>query len=106
MELVSGLFAIGVGLYHKPSQTLVFSDLHLGYESELHFKGVLVPRRQFKETFFVISQILKKAEHVKTIVLNGDLKHSFGRISSQEWNDILRLIDELRKHCAKIIVIQ
>ncbi len=106
MQLIPNLQAIGVGLYHKPSQTLVFSDLHLGYEAELHAKGVLVPRRQFKETIAVVLEVIRRAGQVKTVVLNGDLKHSFGRISSQEWNDVLRLIDELRQHCETIVIIK
>ncbi len=106
MQITRGWHAIGVGLYHVSSQTLVFSDLHLGYEAELHSKGVLVPRRQYKETIAVLRKIIESAKLVKTIVLNGDLKHSFGRISSQEWNDILRLIDELRMHCSQVVVVK
>jgi len=27
------------------------------------------------------------------VIINGDLKHEFGRISRQEWNDVVKIIE-------------
>jgi len=40
------------------------------------------------------------------IILNGDVKHEFGRISKQEWRDVLRLFDYLEKKCEELIVVK
>jgi len=43
---------------------------------------------------------------IETIVINGDLKHEFGEISRQEWNDGLALIDFLAAKCEQIILVK
>ena len=43
---------------------------------------------------------------IKTIVINGDLKHEFGEISRQEWNDCLALIDFLATKCEQIVLVK
>ena len=43
---------------------------------------------------------------IKTIVINGDLKHEFGEISRQEWNDCLSLIDFLATKCEQIVLVK
>jgi len=43
---------------------------------------------------------------IETIVINGDLKHEFGEISRQEWNDCLALIDFLAAKCEQIVLIK
>jgi len=86
----------------------VLSDLHIGYEGEMHKKGVLVPKTQFKQIMQELEKIFavieKKKWTCKRIVLNGDVKHDFGRISEQEWREILRLIDYLLKKGEVIVV--
>ena len=53
---------------------------------------------------------LKKSEKedriVDKIVLLGDIKHDFGKISRQEWNDLLKLFDYLMPQCKKLILIK
>ncbi len=110
MQITSDILAINVGLYHAPSKSLIFSDIHLGYESELRKKGILVPQFQFNDSARVIKGILaelKQQKHeVKQLVLNGDLKHSFGAISQQEWNEVLGLIDGLHALGLKIVFVR
>ncbi len=43
---------------------------------------------------------------IKTIVINGDLKHEFGEISRQEWSDCLALIDFLAARCEQIVLVK
>ncbi len=103
MEIIKGIQIKGSALYLKKHQAIVISDLHLGYEGYLEKRGVLVPRFQIKDTINQIQELLNKLE-IKTIILNGDVKHEFGKILSQEWKDITKLFDLLNKY--EVIVVK
>jgi len=82
-------------------RTVVMGDLHLGYEESAQENGVLLPRFQLGDLMQRLSGMIKGA---KTIVLNGDIKHEFGRILEQEWSDALRIIDWLSSRAELVIV--
>ena len=105
MEISKGIEIIGLSLWIKEKSILIISDLHLGYEDYLRSKGILVPKFQIKETFLELKKILNKV-NPEIIILNGDLKHEFGRISSQEWKDILALFDLLISNSKKVVVLK
>jgi len=105
MEIHPGIETIDLALYLKDSKTLVIADLHMGFEQALEKQGVLVPRFQFKDMIDRLEQVFAKVKP-ETVVLNGDLKHEFGGISKQEWQDTMRLFDYLSRKCKKIIVIK
>jgi len=86
-------------------KTLVISDLHLGYEEALNKQGIFMPRTQYAETKRRITEIIKKRA-VDKVVINGDLKHEFGSITSTEWRYIADLISFFSKHGIKIILIK
>ena len=106
MKLLPEVEALDLGIYLQKENTFIISDLHLGYEKELHMRGILVPPFQFNEIKARLERIFQEYPTFKYIVINGDLKHEFGRISNQEWDEILELIDILSIHCEKIIVIK
>ncbi|MFQ5620317.1 MAG: metallophosphoesterase [Candidatus Nanoarchaeia archaeon] len=110
MQIHENIEIIGLSLYLKDSGTLVFSDLHIGYEGEMHKKGFLVPKVQFTKIMQHLEMIFgvmeKNKWHVNTIIMNGDVKHGFGKISEQEWREILRLTDFLLTKCKDIIVVE
>lgn len=87
------------------NKTLVIADLHIGYEEALNKKGVMVPRFQFKDLYKRLEKILKKAKP-DTIIVNGDIKHEFGKISEQEWRDTLKILDLLLKNSKKVILVK
>ncbi len=104
MEIASGISVIGTALWFSKQKVLVINDLHLGYEGELHAKGVLVPKVQYELVVTEMEKILSVVTP-KKIVINGDLKHEFGRISNQEWRDVLSFLDFCLKQC-EVVVIQ
>jgi hypothetical protein len=108
MNLAEGIEAVDLALYIPESKTLVLADFHIGFEESLESQGVLVPRFQLKDILARLKKIFDKvgAGNVRTIVINGDLKHEFGEISRQEWNDCLALIDFLAANCEQIILIK
>jgi len=93
MEIHTGIEIIDLALYLPSHQTIIFSDFHIGYEETLTQRGILIPRFQFKDTIKRLEKIFSKIKQVKTVVINGDLKHEFGKISDQEWREVLKLLD-------------
>ena len=105
MDIAEGIAMVDLALYMKRSRVLVVSDFHIGYEEQLIKQGVIVPKIQFKDTIARLQGILAKVKP-KTIVINGDVKDEFGKISEQEWRETLKLIDFLAKHCQKLYLIK
>ncbi len=85
---------------------LVVGDLHLGYEEGLNNSGVLVTRQMFKEMIEYFDSVFERVGKVDYIVLLGDVKHEFGGILRQEWNDVLGLFDYLENKCREIIIVR
>lgn len=83
--------------------TLVISDIHLGYEEALIHQGYLIPRHQYKDTIERLNNILKKTKP-KTIIINGDLKHQFGSILNQEYKDSINFLNYLLKKYKLILI--
>jgi len=104
MEISPGIEIIGKSLWFKKQKALVIADLHIGYEEALNKQGILVPRMQFKETLSELKVLLEQTKP-KLIIINGDLKHEFGQISRQEWNETIAILDLLMKF-SKIILIK
>ncbi len=88
----------------KGKKILVIGDLHLGYEEVLNQSGVFVSRTMFEEMIKYLDSVFAKTGKVEHVVLLGDVKHDFGGILRQEWNDVLRLFDYLEDKCKEIII--
>jgi uncharacterized protein len=106
MTISKGIEIIDLALYLKKHNALVIGDIHLGFEESLTKQGILMPRFQFKDTMQRIEGILAKVKEPGKIIINGDLKHEFGSISSQEWNDAMRMFEFLKKHSEKIVLVK
>ena len=99
---------VDLALYIPLSGTIIFSDFHIGYEEALASAGALIPRFQFGDTLKRLEGIFAalRGKAVKTIVINGDLKHEFGAISAQEWRNILKLLDYFAGKAERIIIVK
>lgn len=99
---------IGLSLFIKKHSTLVIGDLHIGYEEALNKQGILIPRTQFKDIADTLLITINKIQtrKLKQIIINGDLKHEFGTISETEWRQTLKILDILKKHSEKIVLIK
>ena len=103
LYIANDIEIIDLALRYKDN--LIFSDFHMGYEEYLNKQGILAPRFQLEETLKRLKNIFSKAE-INRIIINGDLKHEFGTISRQEWNDTLKLLDFLSENCNEIVLIK
>ena len=102
MELIGKCLLISAG----KRKILVVGDLHLGYEEHLNRSGVFVSRKMFEEMNDYFDRVFEETGKVDKVILLGDVKHDFGSIMKQEWNDVLGLFDYLEGKCEKIIVIK
>lgn len=105
MQITPDIQIAGAALYLSQPEILVLNDLHLGYEQVLHLKGILVPRQQLKMVITKLEKILQ-VFHPKKVIINGDLKHEFGKILEREWKEVLQFLDFLLQHTEEVIIIQ
>ncbi|MFH1587265.1 MAG: metallophosphoesterase [Candidatus Diapherotrites archaeon] len=110
-EIIPGWEIVDLSLYSQKRKLLAIADLHLGYEGMMNKEGVLLPRFNFKEIQKrlrerVFSVLKKGGKGIEFILINGDLKHEFGTISEQEWNEVIDLLRFLQKYCKKIILVK
>lgn len=102
-QLTEDIAFIGKAVLVK--DTLIFGDVHVGLEEALNKEGFLVPRTLFKEIMHDTDTLLKEIKPNK-IIINGDFKHEFGRISRQEWKDTFKLTELLLQYTTDIIIIK
>jgi len=108
VKLLPGISAVDLAIYIKKEDTLIITDLHIGYEQKIRMRGLLIPFNQLKELIKRFENILKQLNksRVKRIVVNGDLKHEFGTITNQEWHDIQKFIEFLQSNSDELVIIE
>ena len=92
MEISKSIKIVDAALWFEAEKALVINDLHLGYEEALHRKGIMVPRFQLEQIIDKLKIILQKTKPTK-VIINGDLKHEFGKVLRQEWKEVLNFLD-------------
>ncbi len=103
MLIADRIEIIDLALFLKKHNTLIFSDTQIGYEESLNKKGVMVPRFQLKDMLERMKNAIKIAKPEK-IIINGDIKHEFSRISKTEWRYTVKLIQFLSKHSELVLI--
>ncbi len=93
LKYIGKCLLVNVGEGKKRKRILAVGDLHLGYEEVLNRGGVFVSRKMFEEMIEHFDKVFSKIGKIDKIVLLGDVKHDFGGILRQEWNDVLGLFD-------------
>ncbi len=94
-----------IDLALKVKDYLIISDLHLGYEQSLNAEGIMIPRFQYPKIITRLKEIQRRSS-VNKIIVNGDLKHEFGQITRQEWNETTEFLDYLKSNYEEIILIK
>jgi putative SbcD/Mre11-related phosphoesterase len=103
MEMIYNAEIVDLGLLID--RTLIISDLHIGYEQALNRDGIMVPRFQYKKILERLQEIINSFE-IDRIVVNGDLKHEFSRITRQEWDEALNFIIFLKNNFDEVILLK
>ena len=95
LELAPGLLALSSSpALFMPRQGLaVIADIHLGYESALARTGVFLPLVQLRKAVEVVRRVREETGASK-LVINGDIKHVFEKLTRQEKLEIPKLVRE------------
>ena len=70
----------------KINDTLIISDIHLGYESTLNKQGLMLPQIQFDKIIDSLENIQKKAK-ASSIILNGDIVEKIKTYLKGTWQN-------------------
>lgn len=90
-------------VWYASKDVIILADLHLGLEASLRDEGYSVPRIQKDRILERLSTIMDKYQPI-TVVVNGDLKHSFGKNSGEEFYDLLDIVDFINEQSELVIV--
>lgn len=90
-ELLPNTNAVKTALFLEKSKTLVVGDLHIGFEQSLRDGGALLIKEQSKYIKTTLEKLIRNTG-AKTIVLNGDIKHEFGKVNIEEATDFYKLL--------------
>jgi len=91
-------------LYLEKLKTLILADIHLGYEEAIAQEGIFLPRAQLSHIKLEFNYVLRKLD-VESIIVVGDLKHRFDKLSRQEREEIEALVSFLREKNIKNILL-
>jgi putative SbcD/Mre11-related phosphoesterase len=73
---------------------VIVSDLHIGLEADLLKKGITVNQNLVSDMVAEILGLIK-SEHADGVIILGDIKHTVGAISKQEWSDVPFFLKQL-----------
>ena len=81
-------------LLEDTENSLVISDLHLGFEHEIAEKGVSFRSPSLNE---MVSELMSLIDShaIKRLIILGDLKHSIGSINKREWDEVPKFLESL-----------
>ena len=105
-EIMPGITIVGLGLYLEKEKALVIADLHLGYEEMLNSQGLFVPRINFNKIKSTLTGMFKELPKLHNVIILGDLKHEFGRVNMQEWREVIKMLQFIRKNCKNISLVR
>jgi len=101
-----GIQIIQTSLFLKKQKTLIIADLHLGIEESLTKQGILIPKTNLQNTQNKLKKILNQTNNLNKIIINGDLKHEFGKKTIQEQNETKKILDLLSTKTKETIIIK
>ncbi len=83
---------------HKKSNSLILADIHLGYEDHMASLGIFLPRMQLRTSLEVLNSALNSIGSMSRIIIAGDLKHVFEKLTRQEKIESIKFIEELSRN--------
>lgn len=81
--------------YIKSVNTIVMSDIHIGYEEDMAKKGIFIPKVQLKRFLNIYKRAIETF-HTNKIILNGDVKHIFETLGRQEKQELTTMFNQLK----------
>ncbi len=90
-------------LEHTGRKYITVSDLHIGLEEDLRAKGITVGPSLVSDMIAELVDLID-SEHANGIILLGDIKHTVGAISRQEWDNIPPFLEQLSEKAEVYLV--
>ncbi len=84
--------------------TLIVSDIHLGYESEAELEGAFLPRVQLKHALQDMRDAVN-SHSIRRLVIAGDLKHKFEALTWQERVEIEKFVNTVYNYGVKDVIL-
>lgn len=92
-------------IYLRPLDAVVISDTHIGYEEDMASQGVFIPKVQKKKMTEAYSRALTVFK-AKRLIINGDLKHTFSKLTKQEKDELSQIFTDLKEKGVEVIVVK
>ncbi|WP_338601707.1 metallophosphoesterase [Sulfolobus tengchongensis] len=107
LELAKGIFISEdlPALYIKQNNSIVLSDVHIGYEEEMSRKGIYIPRIQKKRFFNVVNRVFSTF-NTKRLIINGDFKHTFEKLTKQERDELTEILKYLKENGVEVTIVK
>ncbi len=108
MEILPGVEVVGETpvVYLRSLKAIVFADLHLGFEEEAARQGYFLPRVQLKNILKTLETVFSEKSNIELVIILGDVKHTFERLTRLEREEVSRLFEYLTKRVARVIVVK
>ena len=85
-------------------KSLVITDLHIGFESELGRRKIIVGKNTtISQTTNEVNEIIKR-ENPDSLILLGDIKSNVQNITNNEWNDVPYFFKNINQNLETILV--
>ncbi|AEB94601.1 MAG: metallophosphoesterase [Metallosphaera sp.] len=92
-------------LYSRQLNSVILSDVHIGFEEEMASKGIFLPRIQ-KKRFLSIYKRALNVFKTRKIVINGDMKHKFNGLGRQEKDDLTDIFKDMKENGVSVSLIK
>ena len=95
LEIARGVWILSKSpaIFLPKESTVIVADVHLGYESALAGTGVFLPMVQLRKAVELIKRAREETGASK-LVINGDIKHVFEKLTRQERIEVPKLVRE------------
>lgn len=84
-------------IYSRRLDSIILSDVHIGYEEEMASKGIFLPRIQ-KKRFLSIYRRALDVFKTNKVIINGDMKHRFNGLGRQEKEDLTEIFKDMKEN--------
>lgn len=92
-------------IYIKRLNSIVLSDVHIGYEEEMASKGIFIPKVQ-KKRFITILNRSREIFKTNKLIINGDLKHTFNKLTKQERIELNEIFQILKDEGVELTIVK
>jgi len=92
-------------IYLRPLDAVIISDTHIGYEDDMASQGVFIPRIQKKKMTETYSRALNIFK-AKRLIINGDVKHTFSKLSKQERDELTQVFKDLKEKGIDVTIVK